>query len=89
MLLDNNADLYMDIGDLYLSTYHDIMGTDVWDLDVEKAKKIGTNAKRAGTSYYGLCDVGEFVSEAVAEYFCSDNPSDLTKTIVKKLIEGK
>lgn len=65
------------------------MGTDIWERGGAKVAEYAAKAKETGFSYYGLCDIGEFVSEAVAEYFCSDNPSDLTKTIVKKLIEGK
>lgn len=88
MLLDNNADLYMDIGDLYLSTYHDIMGTDVWERGGAKVAEYAAKAKETGFSYYGLRSIDEFVAESVAHYFCTDSPSEISKMVISALVSG-
>jgi len=89
MLLDNNPELQKKIDVLYSETYSAILGADAeWvtsgNLLVEYAKK----AKDAGFSYYGLRNSGEFVAESIAQYFCSDNPGKIAKSVIDKLARG-
>lgn len=69
-----------------MSTYRSIMGTDVWVKEGAEVAKNAAKAKEAGFSYYGLADINEFVSESIAQYFCSDNPSNVANEVVKMLI---
>ena len=89
MLLDNNPGLQKKIDVLYSETYSAILGAETeWvysgNLLVEYAKK----AKDAGFSYYGLRNSGEFVAESIAQYFCSDNPGKIAKSVIDKLARG-
>ena len=89
MMLDDDVSLKNKIDTLYSKTYRDIMGNNtIWTDSGDDILKLAKKAKDAGFSYYGLRDSGEFVAEAVAQYYCSDKPSDITKQIIKILKEG-
>ena len=63
--------------------FFDIMGTDVWSKDnMEIIKKGCAGAKEIGFCYYGLKDSGEFVAESIAQFFISDNPSEIAKNVI-------
>lgn len=86
MILDNNSLKQNQIEVLYNKTFRDIMGNGTsWRVDdpdlLERAKK----AKEHGFSFYGLRNSGEFVAEAIAQYFLADEPSEISKNVVNIL----
>jgi len=89
MKLDKDAILKNKIDVLYSKTFSDIMGSELWSISNKDAITKGcAGAKDAGFSYYGLRNSGEFVAESVAQYFLSDNPSDIAKKVVEILKGG-
>lgn len=89
MLTDGKPELIDKINSVYSKKYSDILGSDTeWVADKEQAKELAKKAKEAGFSYYGLRNPREFVSEAFAQYYCTDNPSEITKSIIDLLLEG-
>lgn len=47
-----------------------------------------SGVKDNGFSYYGLRNSDEFVAESVAQFFLSDNPSEIAKKVVQILKGG-
>jgi len=89
MLLDKDAIRKNKIDVLYSKTFSDIMGSETWSISNKDAITKGcSGAKNAGFSYYGLRNSGEFVAESVAQYFLSDNPSEIAKRVVEILKGG-
>ncbi len=89
MKLDKDAILKNKIDVLYSKTFSDIMGSELWSISNKDAITKGcSGAKNAGFSYYGLRNSGEFVAESVAQYFLSDNPSEIAKRVVEILKGG-
>ena len=90
MVLDNDAEKRKKIEVLYKKTFSDILGAETaWTEDQTAALPLAAKAKEANFSYYGLMSSGEFVAEAIAQYFLADNPSNIAKTVVKILAGGK
>lgn len=89
MLLDKNAILKNKINILYSETFSAIMGSDAWSVSSKDIIAKGcTGAKNIGFSYYGLRNSGEFVAESIAQYFLSENPSEISKRVVEILKGG-
>lgn len=89
MVLDSNAEIQSKINALYQRTYRDIMGDTLWDgEDMSIIAKGCAGAKSIGFSYYGLRNVGEFVAESIAQYFLSNNPSEIAKQVIQLLKGG-
>lgn len=89
MISDNYAPLRNKIDVLYSKTYDEIMGKNtIWKNKGDGVFELAKKAKDAGLSYYGMRNSGEFISEAIAQYYCSDKPSDLTKKIIQILKGG-
>lgn len=88
MLTDGNQEIKNRIDGLYSAKYSDILGSEKWAFDATKAEGLAKKAKEAGFSYYGLRNPREFVAEAFAQYYCTDNPSEITKSIIALLLEG-
>lgn len=79
MYLDNDPALLERIKILYAKVYCDILGADTpWVTDRDVIAECGIRAKAAGFSYYGLRNVGDFVAEAIAQYYCLENPGTIT-----------
>ena len=90
MVLDNDTEKRKKIEVLYKKTFSDILGAETaWTADQTAARPLAAKAKEANFSYYGLMSSGEFVAEAIAQYFLADKPSDIAKTVVKILAGGK
>ena len=88
MMTDGNQEIKNRIDGLYSAKYSDILGSEKWAFDATKAEGLAKKAKEAGFSYYGLRNPREFVAEAFAQYYCTDNPSEITKSIIALLLEG-
>lgn len=89
MLLDKDAIRKNKIDVLYSKTFSDIMGSETWSISNKDAITKGcAGAKNVGFSYYGLRNSGEFVAESVAQYFLSNNPSEIAKKVVEILKGG-
>ena len=82
-----NSEISEKIVDLYSKKYYNIVGNNQWTKNINaNSIKWISNAKKENFSYYGLRNENEFVAEAIAQYFCSDNPSDISKEVVKILL---
>ena len=89
MVAAENYTLKNKIEDLFSAKYSDIMGAETeWKLQGDDIPDLAKKAKDAGFSYYGFRNSDEFVAEAIAQYYCSDEPSKITKEIIKTLLEG-
>lgn len=88
MLIDENPILENKIKVLYNKTYRDILKTDKWTTQSEMLDKFGAMAKNAGFSYYGLRNESEFVAEAIAQYYCSENPGRIAREVMEILKGG-
>lgn len=86
MILDNDASRSHQIEVLYQQTFVDIPGKGTeWTKDEKAALDLASKAKKAGFSYYGLLDPGEFVAESIARYFLVENPGEISKKVVEIL----
>lgn len=89
MYLDNHPALQEKIEVLYKQTYRDILGENtVWTMETEAAGSYGRRAKAAGFSYYGLRNASDFVAEAIAQYYCMNNPGTITFDVINLLLKG-
>jgi hypothetical protein len=88
MLIDENPILENKIKVLYNKTYRDILKTNKWTMRSDMLDKFGAMAKNAGFSYYGLRNESEFVAEAIAQYYCSENPGKIAREVMEILKGG-
>ncbi len=89
MILDKDAIKRNKIDVLYNRTFSDILGKNhVWKSKGEEVAEMAAKAKEAGFSFYGLMDSDEFVAESIAQYFLSDNPGDIAKSVIE-ILKGK
>ena len=89
MICNNDAVKNNKISVLYKRMYDEVFGKDhTWTTDLDVAIKQGKKAQRKGFSYYGFRNQKEFVAEAIAKYYLSDNPGDIANEVVKILIGG-
>lgn len=71
---------------LYKRTFKEILGNDInynWRLD--KSLENSQAVKNAGFSYYGLRNSGEFIAEAIAQYYTMPDPSEISKKVIAVL----
>lgn len=91
MICDNNPAVKNQVQILYAQRFSEILGSDaVWSVSDRAAVLRGCkNAQAAGFSYYGLRNEGEFVAESVAQYYGTDKPGEIARTVVECLLGGK
>ncbi len=88
MILDNDAAKQSKIEALYNKLFHDVMGNAQWSMDDPDLVSNGKKAQQMGLSYYGLRNSSEFVSESIARYYLSSDPSDIAKKVIE-ILKGK
>lgn len=89
MVLDNDPIKKDKVDVLYKQVFSDIMGEGtVWSEKDPRLLELAKKAKKNGTSFYAMRNSDEFVAESIAQYFCSNKPSDITKSVVAILNGG-
>ena len=89
MICNNDAVKNNKISVLYKRMYNKVLGKDhTWTTDFDVAIEQGKKAQGIGFSYYGFRNQKEFVAEAIAQYYLSDNPGDIANEVVKVLTGG-
>lgn len=89
MLLDNDPKKRNAINIFHRETYKRILGDGfTWTREQNVSKEMGIKAKAESFSYYGLKNPNEMVAESIAQYYLSENPSDIAKKVISILIGG-
>lgn len=84
-VLDNDIAIANRIDILYKRIFKQLLGDKQWKMNDYAGYAI---CKNAGFSYYGMRNSGELIAEAIAQYYTSDNPSEITKKIIDTLKGG-